>query len=156
MAKMGFETNRVIYYDWHNKPEEKYGYRFKSQIERKWADYLEAIKNLGAISSWEYEPDRFDCGLIYRKQRFYTPDFKVIEKNGDFDFVVYHETKTSLRQKDVSRFRWLYNSEHNVSIVLILPYCAKDSKQALLRQQAQKYILRIVYANPLFNKFGIK
>ena len=41
-------------------------------------------------------------------------------------------------------------------IVLILDCCRKKAKQVLLRQQAQKYVARITYADPIFRKYGIK
>jgi len=153
---MGFETNRRICYDWHNKPETKYGFRFKSQIERKWADYLQILKDLGAIISWEYEPKRFSCGHKFGKDRYYTPDFKIVEGEHGIEYEYFEEIKTTLRQKDISRFKWLKQSFPELIIVLVLPYCANNSKQALLRQQAHKYVQRIVYANPLFKQYGIK
>ena len=154
--KMGFEKNRRFTVDWHNKPEVKYGCKFKSQAERKWADYLQAILELGAIVDWKYEPKRFDCGMSYNKHRFYTPDFLVREIQNRYEYEVYHEVKVRLTQKDVSRFRWLKKAHPNILIILVLPYCSRNANQARLRMNAHKYVERIVYANPLYKEFGIK
>lgn len=160
MAKMGFELRRFTI-DWHNKPEEKYGCHFKSQAERRWADYLEILKKLDAIVKWEYEPETFECGSKYRKERIYTPDFRITEKMGSHIYQVYHEVKVALQQKDISRFKWLKSSHSEITIVLVLPYSpagktASSRRQLELISNARKYIERIVYANSLFKQFGIK
>jgi hypothetical protein len=154
--KMGFEKRRTFTVDWHNKPEQKYGYTFKSKIERKWADYLESLKHIRAIESWGYETRKFDCGSKYNKKRVYTPDFEVVEDG----IHAFHEVKTALRQHDVSRFKWLRQAEPDLVIILVLPYCPTGKTKSGARQielisNAEKYVNRIVYANPLFKKFGI-
>jgi len=155
MTKMGYE-GRTVHYDWHNQRPEKYGYKFKSKAERMWADYLEFLKELGAIEEWEYEPETFQCGTKYRKERIYTPDFRVMENYKGHTTTVYHEVKTSLRQKDISRFKWL-KEFHVVIIVLVLPNRPKRSvKQIDLLAKARKYVDRVVFANPLYRKHGIK
>jgi hypothetical protein len=137
------------------KREHKYNYHFRSQAERRWADYLETLKELGAIKSWEYEPKRFACGQHNNKWRFYTPDFKVIEDDNGLEVEVWHEVKMSLEQKDISRFKWFVGAHPDKIIVLILPRAAKK-RQAELRYKAHNYVKRIVYANPLYKKYGIK
>ncbi|KKM06641.1 hypothetical protein LCGC14_1741990 [marine sediment metagenome] len=42
-----------------------------------------------------------------------------------------------------------------VTMVLILPSC-RTGRQSILRGNALKYVERVVYCNPLFNKFGIR
>ena len=70
-----------IQYEWRNKPERCIiggkDYRYKSQIERKWATYLQYLKELDAIIDWEYEPRQFEFKERRRHKRVYTPDFFV-------------------------------------------------------------------------------
>jgi len=146
----------IIHYEWRNKPEKcTIGGKtceFKSQIERKWALYLQYLHDLGAIDGWEYEPKTFHFKERYGMKHQYTPDF-IVAEDGE---IIYHEVKTSLRQKDISRFRRLVMDFPETKMVLILPNDAKNMKQKLLKQQALKYIERIAYCNPLFKKFSIK
>lgn len=150
----------IIHIDWHNKPETcTIGGKtcnFKSQIERKWANYLQILKDLGAIEDWEYEPKTFQFKERCRIKRQYTPDFSVIDMLEDCRQTVYHEVKTALRQTDIRRFKLMAADFPNEIMVLILPYCSRKSNQSRLRGNALKYIARIVYAGPLFNKFSIK
>ena len=100
-----------------------------------------------AIDSWAYETQKFDCGSKYNKKRVYTPDFEVVEDG----IHAFH---------DVSRFKWLRQAEPEIVIILILPYQPSGKTKGGLRQlelisNAEKYIDRVVLANPLFKKFGI-
>lgn len=156
--RMGYER-KPVHFNYHNQRPEAYGCKFKSKQERKWADYLEILKKLGAIESWEYEPKTFDCRFSYRKQRIYTPDFKVVEppEKEDISEIVWHEVKTSLRQKDVTRFKFFKAAHPKEIIVLVLNSEPKRSvKQAILLDKAQKYVDRVIYAGPIFRKYGIK
>lgn len=152
--------DRVVRYEWRNKPERCIiggkDYTYKSQIERKWATYLQYLKELGAIIEWLYEPKTFHHKERFRNKRIYTPDFSVTEEERHKITTVYHETKTSLRQTDIRRFRYMSMDYPDVRMVLVLPYCARSSNQARLRGNALKYCERIVYCQPLFKKFGIK
>lgn len=154
-------NDRTIHYNWHNKPERCIiggkDYQYKSQIERKWATYLQILKDLGAIIDWEYEPTQFEFNERYRHRRVYTLDFRVKEQGGYGKILTaYHEVKTSLRQTDIRRFKYMNADYPDVRMVLILPYCSRNSNQARLRGLALKYCERILYANPLFNKFSIR
>lgn len=145
---------RIIHYDWHNKPQEAFGYKFKSKVEYKWAQYLQKLLELGAIISWEYEPKTFEFGERWRVRKQYTPDF-LVKEDGD---EVYHEVKTSLRQTDVTRLRCLHIDFPEVRIVLVLfgPEKTSNANQNRLRSNSRKYVERIVFAGPLIRKFGIK
>lgn len=154
-------ADRTLHVEWRNKPERCViggkDYYYESQIERKWALYLQILKDLGAIIDWEYEPPRFEFKERYRHKRVYTLDFKV-EEQGSYGKILtaYHEVKTSLRQTDIRRFRYMAADYPDVVMVLVLPYCSRNSNQARLRGDALRYVERIVYANPLFNKFSIR
>lgn len=149
----------VIHYEWHNKPEECMidgrQFKFKSQIERKWALYLQRLLELGAIEFWDYESKTFEFKERYRKRRIYTPDFVIREKFQGLMQTVYHEVKTALRQTDVMRFKLMAADFPMVNMVLVLPSC-RTGRQAILRGNALKYVERVVYCNPLFNKMGIR
>ena len=144
----------VIHYEWRNQPQEAFGYRFKSKVECRWAQYLEKLKELGAIDSWLYEHFTFEFGERWRVRKQYTPDFLIVE-NG---IEVYHEVKTSMRQTDVTRFRCLRADFPEVRIVLVIfgPEHTRKANQNRLRSNARKYVERIVFARPLCKKMGIK
>lgn len=144
----------TLHYEWRNEPQEAFGYKFKSKVEYKWAQYLEALLAIGAITSWDYEPMVFEFGERWRVRKQYTPDF-LIKEDGQ---LVYHEVKTSLRQTDVTRFRCLHTDFPEVKIVLVIfgPEHTRKANQNRLRSNARKYVERIVFARPLCKKFGIK
>ncbi|KKM72342.1 hypothetical protein LCGC14_1421450 [marine sediment metagenome] len=149
--------DRTIHYQWRNKPEEivigGQKNKFKSQVEKRWALYLESLLKLGAIQSWEYEPKKFEFGERWRVRKQYTPDFFIREDGEEF----YQEIKTSMRQVDVLRFRCLRADYPDVRIVLVIfgPEHTRKANQNRLRSNARKYVERIVFANPLLKQFGI-
>ncbi len=63
---------------------------FRSRWEANYARYLNFLISHSHIASWEYEPDTFEFKGIKRGTRFYTPDFKVFDVDGSFE---YHEVK---------------------------------------------------------------
>lgn len=66
------------------------GLYVRSAWEANYARYLNWLQAQGEILSWEFEPDTFEFHRIKRGTRFYTPDFKVTNKDGS---VEYHEVK---------------------------------------------------------------
>lgn len=147
----------VIHYEWHNQPQEAFGYKFKSKAEYRWAQYLNMLCKLGAIHGWDYEPKKFEFKERYRKRRVYTPDFCVFD-DGEY---IYHEVKTSMRQVDVRRFKYMNADYPDIKMVLVLVSKPKGKttpsrKQIVLIDNARKYVERVVYAGPLYRKFGIK
>ena len=150
----------IIYWEMRNKPQEAFGYKFKSQVEYKWAQYLEMMLSIGGIKSWKYEPQTFEFGERWRVRKQYTPDFFVEDLDPiDGEIIpVYHEVKTSLRQTDVTRFRCLAADYPDEKIILVVfgPEHTRKANQNRLRSNARKYVERIVFARPLIKKFGIK
>jgi hypothetical protein len=130
--------------------------KFKSKQEMKWAMYLQFLKENGAILSWEYEPKTFEFSERWRTRHIYTPDFKVEEVNDYLVQTVWHEVKTSLRQRDVLRFKLMAADYPDESMVLVLDSGTRKKRQMELKDNALKYVERIVYAAPIFRKFGIK
>ena len=157
---MAVELPRTIHYEWRNKPEHVFidgrEFNFKSKIEYKWALYLQMLLELGAIDFWGYETTTFEFDERHRKRRQYTPDFEVRETiQYRLKQTIWQEIKTSLRQTDIRRFRLMAADFPNETMVLILPSC-RTGQQSILRGNALKYVSRIIYANPIFNKMGIK
>jgi len=148
-----------IKYNWHNIVEEVTiggkTYTYKSKIERKWATYLEMLKQLGAIEDWDYEPYQFVFKERFRRRRVYIPDFRVIEKTHGLRQRIYHEVKTYLRQPDILKFKYMQADYPSETMVLILPCGTKSVKKIIMRDKAKKYIQRIVYCNPIFRKYNI-
>ena len=102
----------------------------RSKAERNYAHYLEWLKGLGEVQSWEYEPDEFEFP-IKRGTRFYKPDFKVVDK---FGFPEYHEVKGYWTQKattQVKRFRKYY-PELKLIVIDKEAYQAIAEKSALI------------------------
>ena len=94
---------------------EDLGIYVRSGWEANYARYLNWMKNRGDILAWSYEPDRFEFP-VKRGTRSYTPDFKVIEKNGDID---YHEVKGWLTPKGKTRLKRMKKYHPNIKIILI-------------------------------------
>lgn len=159
--KLRITENRRIEYEWRNQPQDVMigGRRckFKSKQEMKWALYLELLKELGAVIDWQYEPKRFEFKERWRTRHVYTPDFRVEELvDGKIIQVVWHEIKTSLRQRDVLRFKLMAMDYPDEIMVLVLNSGSKKIRQIELKANAMRYIERIVYAAPIFRKFGIR
>lgn len=148
--------NRTVHYEWRNKPQHVFidgrEFYFGGINEYRWARYLQILKELGAIEEWEYEPETFQFRERYRNKRQYTPDFRITE-DGE---VFYQEFKTSLRQVDIRRFKLLKADFPKVKIVLVLLNGSNKTKQIQLRDNASKYVDRIMYAKPIFRQFGIR
>jgi len=156
--KMGFNERRVTF-DWHNQPVEAFGYRFKSKQEYKWAQYLEYLKMSDEVDTWQYEPHTFEMKERYRKRRIYTPDFKVytVTRYAHIRYVQHewHEVKTTLRQKDVTRFRYFKADYPNERIVLVITSKPRTTKRIVLLEKAKKYVDDVIFAGPIFRKLGL-
>lgn len=71
---------------------------FKNSLESSYARHLDALKDAGEITAWEYEPHALviDGGNTVRGQH-YTPDFLVEYPDGHRE---YHETKGYFYEQD--------------------------------------------------------
>jgi hypothetical protein len=165
MAKMGFETDRHIEYDWHNQRPQGFGYRFKSKQEYRWACYLELVCRSNFISrhggwiGWGYELKTFEFKERHRKRGQYTPDFRISVADGDIPEIItyeWHEVKTSLRQKDIYRFKQFRIDYPEERIILVLNSMPKKNlKQLRLLDNARKYIDDVIIAGPILRKLGL-
>jgi len=160
MAKMGFE-GRVVHFDWHNERPRGFGYQFKSKAEYRWACYLDLLKKSGELLAWGYETHKFEFRERHRKKGVYTPDFflKYNYDQNKKDYEVkteYHEVKTSLRQKDVYRFKQFRLDYPYERIILVLSSMPKKSvKQLRLLENARKYVDDVIIAGPILRKLGL-
>lgn len=87
---------------------------FRSNWEARVAKYLQLLKEQGAISEWEHEPQTFWFEEIRRGTRSYLPDFKVTRPCGSYYWV---EVKGYLDRKSrtkIKRFRKYYPEEQLV------------------------------------------
>lgn len=98
------------------KREDLGGMYVRSAWEANWARYLNWLLAHGEIREWSYEPETFEFHAIKRGTRFYTPDFKVVEKNGS---VVYHEVKGYMDQPSRTKLDRMARYYPDVKIVLV-------------------------------------
>jgi hypothetical protein len=75
---------------------------FRSSWEANYARYLNLLLSRGEIKSWEYEPHIFRFDGVKRAPLSYTPDFRVVDKDG---VVAWHEVKGWMDSKSRSRLK---------------------------------------------------
>lgn len=92
------------------------GLYVRSRWEANWARYLNWLKGLGEIQEWAYEPDTFEFVGIRKGTRFYTPDFRVINKDGSKE---YHEVKGWLTGIGKTKLKRMAKYHPDVKIVLV-------------------------------------
>ena len=98
------------------KREDLGGLYVRSAWEANYGRYLNWLIEHGQIASWEYEPDTFWFLAIKRGTRSYTPDFKVFDLHGSFE---YHEVKGWMDQKSKTKLKRMKKYYPKVPIVLI-------------------------------------
>lgn len=80
---------------------------FKSDWERKYACYLEFLKQKNEIADWQYEPQTFWFEKIKRGVRSYKPDFKVTYLNGKhkwFEVKGWMDPKSKTKLKRLKKY----------------------------------------------------
>lgn len=65
-----------------------------NKTEAEYAQYLDVLKKAGEIESWAFEIETLKIGDDCR----YTPDFRVVKKAYEFDYIEFHEVKGTLRK----------------------------------------------------------
>jgi hypothetical protein len=91
------------------------GRYFRSSWEANYARYLNWLKSLGEITAWDFEVDTFEFP-VKRGSKFYTPDFKVTERDGS---VRYHEIKGWMDQKSATKLKRMKTHYPTVTVVLV-------------------------------------
>lgn len=91
-------------------------YYFKSSYEIQYAYYLEALRLKGKIKDWFYEVDTFWFDGIKRGTNNYKPDFKIIELNGDINYV---EVKGYMDEKSATKIKRMgkYHPDIKLSVL---------------------------------------
>lgn len=88
----------------------------RSSWEANYARYLNFLIKNNEISKWEYEVDTFEFTKIKKGTRFYTPDFKVYDKNGNIE---YHEVKGWMDEKSITRHNRMTRYYPNIKVRII-------------------------------------
>jgi hypothetical protein len=97
------------------KREDLNGLYVRSTWEANYARYLNWLASIGDIKMWEYEVDTFEFP-VKRGSRFYTPDFKVFNKDGSIE---YHEIKGYMDQRSATKLKRMNKYYPQVKILLI-------------------------------------
>ena len=144
-----------FYQGWHNKQvTAKMGNgqtcHFRSKFEHTWATYLDLLLQIKAIINWKYESRTFWFENIKRGVCSYKPDFFVESKEGS----CYHETKVRLVAKDITKFKRM--SLYYPYDPLILVMDRRHPAQLQKLTTAERYVERIIYANEILKKAGMK
>lgn len=89
---------------------------FRSAWEANYARYLNLLIKAREITRWEFEPDTFEFDGIKRGTRFYTPDFKVFNNNGTFE---YHEIKGYMDARSATKLKRMKKYHPKIKLILI-------------------------------------
>ncbi len=148
---MGFETNKRIIKSMNNtRVRATVGGQkcyFRSKYEYRWAQYLELLKQQGQIKSWSYEPETFHFIGEKTAPVQYTPDFKVIENDGN---PVYHEMKGYHDGCTNKKLQRLVKHYSGTVIELYLQGKGKANRKAT----AEKYCRRVADGEEILRQLG--
>ncbi len=89
---------------------------FRSRWEANYGRYLQWLKEHGAITEWEHEPETFWFEKIRRGTRSYLPDFRIIELNGS---IVFHEVKGWMDQRSRTKINRMRIHHKAVKLIVI-------------------------------------
>lgn len=90
---------------------------FRSTWEANFARYLNLLQKCGNIHKWEYEPDTFEFHKIKRGTRFYTPDFKVWDRQDVEPY--YYEIKGYMDAKSKTQLKRMAKYYPEVKIIVV-------------------------------------
>lgn len=96
LTKFGSHTKAA------GKREDLGGLFVRSTWEANYARYLNFLKRCKQIEDWKYEVDTFQYAEIKRGSRFYTPDFRIHNLDGSFE---YHEVKGYMDQRSATKIK---------------------------------------------------
>lgn len=151
---MGFESDKRIVKVMRNRPStEIVGGKtchFRSQLEWKWAQYLQFLKESGEIIEWNYEPRTFYFFNEKTAPVQYTPDFRIDTEDSHYwqECKGYHDGQTN------TKFRRMAKHFPCEKFELVLQRIPKKSKHkgASRRRIAAKYVRRIIDASEIFKQ----
>ena len=154
---MGFEADLRIVKVMRNRPStETVGGKtchFRSQLEYKWAQYLQLLKEQSHIWDWLYEPHTFYFPNEKTAPVQYTPDFQVFVPDiGHFwqELKGYHDGPTNSKLRRMAKH---YPDEIFELVLQRIPKKNK-AKGAGRRRVAAKYTRRIIDASVIFRQMG--
>jgi hypothetical protein len=114
MKKRGKTTQKRSTQGWATVGKQKIYAR--SEMERRYATFLEFMKSKSQIRSWKHEPKEFWFLKIRRGVRSYKPDFKVVTREGQ---VEYHEVKGWMDRKSKTKLKRMAKYYPNVVVKVI-------------------------------------
>jgi hypothetical protein len=115
-----------------------------SDLEERYARYLEILKEAGCIRGWGRNKFHFTFAGAVRGATIYTPDFYVQTNEGKTEF---HELKGYLEGSDITKYRRLQEFYPDTILDLILqnlPGARAKSKRVNRIAAARKYCRRVV------------
>lgn len=89
---------------------------FRSAWEANWARYLNWLAALGEVKEWAYEPTTFEFVGIRRGSRFYTPDFRITNRDGSIE---YHEIKGWMDPRSATKLKRMAKYHPKVNVIVI-------------------------------------
>jgi hypothetical protein len=117
-----------------------------SDLEERYAGFLEMLKVSGSIRDWFRPAGTFTFAGAVRGATVYTPDFRVIERDGT---TVYHELKGYIQSSDITKFRRLQEFYPGTAVDLFMqsipgPKAKNFQRVQKLLAAARKYCRRVV------------
>lgn len=89
---------------------------FRSMWEANYARYLEWLRSIGNIKSWDHEPETFWFEGVKRGCVSYLPDFKVVNADGS---VEYHEVKGWMDDRSRTKIARMAKYHPDIKLVVI-------------------------------------
>ena len=89
---------------------------FRSRWEANYARYLEWLKTIGNIKSWEHEPETFWFDKLKRGCVSYLPDFRVTNPNGSIE---YHEVKGWMDARSKTKIKRMAKYFPEIKLIVI-------------------------------------
>lgn len=139
---MGFEKTRVRREFRNHKHTVCIGgktFSVDSDLEERYARYLEILKQSGNIIDWNRNGIAFEFRGAVRGPTVYTPDFRIQTGNGE----QYHETKGYLEGRDITKYRRMREFYPDVQVHLIMQRMPKRGKMVNRIASARKYCARV-------------
>jgi hypothetical protein len=117
IERMGFEKVKVIHKKYSNISETvNVGgktCKFRSQGEKRLAQYLELLKVGGYIKDWAFEQTMFKTSS---GDNFWLVDFDVLNNDGTFE---YYEFKGAVKQRDITKLQLLFESNPDTVVTFV-------------------------------------
>jgi len=142
MSKMGFEPDKRLRKKYGNVPQDAIVdgkvVRFRSKLEKMWANHLEFLKRAGEIIAWEYECNCFEFDNIGVEK--WLIDFTVLRSSDGF--LEYHECKGRVEKRDIDKLKLLSCEYPEAEVTYVFRYTPKLSVKK--KNQLERYCKRII------------